>query len=330
MQASADFSLQASAVSDAWERPVVKTQPTTTTESGYGFRSWKYVTVQGAVKEDSDIIDMGVDTCCTMSITDKDWYLSQHPGVAVSQTQSPVTVRGIGSTKHASSEYVQGTIFLEGNSNESPAMIKILRDIHLVKDLGVKMLIGMDILGPEGAVVDLPAERLRLGKSIVCPLKIKSLGKRQERIVHSAGPIVAKPFSVINVPIKLRKSLPKGRDYIFEPRTLSIDLGRDGGAFAHVVDSEVYMVQVKNALPHAVNIPRKLKLGKIVECEEEGCFLTISSEAQFAVRPSWKKRIAIAALAATQLTQASPGECVLSNGVTIFQPDLKTDQVKAI
>ena len=39
------------------------------------------------------------------------------------------------------------------------------------------MLIGMDILGPEGAVVDLPAQRLRLGENISCPLTIKSLGR---------------------------------------------------------------------------------------------------------------------------------------------------------
>ena len=87
-------------------------------------------------------------------------------------------MRGIDSIKYASSEYVQGTIFLEGNSNESLVIIKILRDIYLVKDLGVKMLIGMDILEPKGTVVDLPAERLRLSKSIVYLFKIKSLGRR--------------------------------------------------------------------------------------------------------------------------------------------------------
>ena len=62
-------------------------------------------------------------------------------------------------------------------------MIKISRDIHLVKNLGTKMLIGMDILGQEGAVVDLPAQCLRLGENISCPLTIKSLGRRQERVV---------------------------------------------------------------------------------------------------------------------------------------------------
>ena len=57
-------------------------------------------------------------------------------------------------------------------------MIKISRDIHLVEKLGIKMLIDMNILGLEEAIVDLLAKRLRLGKDISCPLIVKSLGKR--------------------------------------------------------------------------------------------------------------------------------------------------------
>ena len=87
-------------------------------------------------------------------------------------------MRDIGGARHASSEYVQANIFLEGESNSSPTMIKISRDIHLVKNLGTKMLLEIDILGLESAVVDLPAQRLRLGENISYLLTIQSLGSR--------------------------------------------------------------------------------------------------------------------------------------------------------
>ena len=98
------------------------------------------------------------------------------------------------------------------------------------------MLIGMDTCGPEGAIVDRPTKSLRLGQTIKCLLKAASLRPRQERIAHSTKPITVKPISVTNVPIRLRKSLPKRHDFLSEPRSLPINFGGDKGVFASLVD----------------------------------------------------------------------------------------------
>ena len=39
-------------------------------------------------------------------------------------------------------------------------LIKLTRDIHFVDDLKANLLIGMDILGPEGIVIDFPRESI--------------------------------------------------------------------------------------------------------------------------------------------------------------------------
>ena len=62
-------------------------------------------------------------------------------------------------------------------------MIKISRDVYLVEKLSIKMLIDMNILDLEEAIVNLLAKRLRLSKNISCSLIVKFLEKRQERIV---------------------------------------------------------------------------------------------------------------------------------------------------
>ena len=86
-----------------------------------------------AVKKNPELTDAGADKCCTISICDRDWYLAEHPQTVVLRTRDPVTVRDIGDALHASSEYVPASIFPEGESNGSMAMIRICRDIHLVK-----------------------------------------------------------------------------------------------------------------------------------------------------------------------------------------------------
>ena len=47
----------------------------------------------------------------------------------------------------------------EGN----PAIIKIIRDFYIVNNLKANVLIGMDILCPEKAVIDLPIGRISFG-----------------------------------------------------------------------------------------------------------------------------------------------------------------------
>lgn len=107
----------------------------------------------------------------------------------------------ISSTYYTNAHQNWPFLYLEGEMVGKPSMIKISRDALLVKNLGIKWLIGVDILGLEGAIFDLPAERLHHANGIPCPLTTKPLEPRQELPVHSLEQILAKPNSVINVPV---------------------------------------------------------------------------------------------------------------------------------
>ena len=85
-------------------------------------------------------------------------------------------------------------------------MVNISRDVHLVEDLGIKMLIGMDNSRTRGSCVfDLSAKRLHLRNGISYPLAINPLERRQERLVHTSNQILAKLNSATNIPIRLRE-----------------------------------------------------------------------------------------------------------------------------
>ena len=66
-------------------------------------------------------------------------------------------MRRIEGVRYASLEYILVNIFLEGESNDMPAIIKINRNIYLIKDLGIKILISINILNLERAIVNLLA-----------------------------------------------------------------------------------------------------------------------------------------------------------------------------
>ena len=121
--------------------------------------------------------------------------------------------------------------------------------------------------------------------------------------------------------IKFRRALSKGRDYLFEPRTLLVNLETEGGVVAHIINAEVFMMQVRNALLSAVTIPRQMRLGKIREYEEKECFLITLSKVTLIVRSSWKRIVATATLATVEAMKTSvlPSiEHTMVNGVIIY------------
>ncbi len=59
-------------------------------------------------------------------------------------------MRGIGNTSYTSSEYIASYIYILGDSKEGELVIaKILKDVYLIENLRIKLLIRIDILGLE-------------------------------------------------------------------------------------------------------------------------------------------------------------------------------------
>ena len=64
-------------------------------------------------------------------------------------------VRGIRSRTHQYNKYAIVTIFIPGQTDGRPAVASLTHQLHIMDKLKAKVLIGMDILGPEQAVIDI-------------------------------------------------------------------------------------------------------------------------------------------------------------------------------
>lgn len=130
-----------------------------------------------------------------------------------------------------------------------------------------------------------------------------------KRTVRARKAFVVRPGETANIPISYQRpnkdSAPyEDRDYLFEPQC-AVHLGEQGGVFAHLVDASFSFVQVHNATVHPVDVPRRTRLGTVVEYNQQGCYLATPDEAA-AVKPTkcwlsrrsmrnWKAKIAKAA-----------------------------------
>ena len=270
-----------------------------------------------------------------MSLVNAKFLKQQCPEVEVHSMPTPISVTGIGSNRHTANQYAMVDFYFKSTSN-STAHFK--REIHLVEDLKANALIGNDILGPEGIVLDLKNEKATVGacQNLELALEVKTRSPQIRRSVLVRKKTVIPPGTRQAIPVHGVKGnpleLPTDRDLLFEPRG-----NQKVAVFAHIVDCTIEAVFVQNDSTKDITLPRNTRLGDVVEYETDGYFVASPEDAGLAARPakqkSWIKRAWKGALAAAAVFHSgtTPSlETTLANGVTVYREQASMSRLSSI
>jgi hypothetical protein len=85
-----------------------------------------------------------------MTIGDREWVKKLRPDLEIHRMKDPITVRGIGTAKYPTDEYVILNIYIPGVVNGKIEVVQITAEVHLVRSLKARLLIGVDVLDSEG------------------------------------------------------------------------------------------------------------------------------------------------------------------------------------
>ena len=303
---------------------VIRSASTDTPVEGYAFRGFHYVTAMVQLFFLGLLFDLCFDTGCTMSLIDRKFLRDNHPTAEVKKMPTPMTVKGIGTKKHNASEYVKIRMYLPGKDN---AVALIEREFHVVDDLTAKALIGIDIMKPEGIVIDLEKDIMKIGacQNLEVPIVVTPRGSRTNATVYSSKRMTIPPHSNVAVPVTgpgKVLALPQDRDFIFEPQTLDAL-----SAYAHVVDHTMTAVFVRNDSDVPVTLPRKQKLGKVSDYDGADCCYSVDPENHDLAtkapkrQPNWirknLRRLVAGAAAFSAALAPTQTEAVHPTGVTI-------------
>lgn len=299
---------------------------------GYGFRGYRYATVKICFVWQGKTYEICIDTGCTMSLIDRSFLktlMEEGLVVDIQRMPTPMKVRGLGTNQHDASEYARVAIYLPGGKGKGTALIT--REMHIVDNLSANILIGIDIMKPEGMVLDLARDIMTIGscQDLEVPISTRTKQDTQtELAIFNQTRKVIAPHTDMRVPIKARRKLlsklPTDRDFIFEPA--------EQDAFsvcAHIVDHTMSDIIVRNDSDHPVILPKRTRLGRVVEYEAGGCYVVQPDMQDLAHRParatktSWARKAFAAAMAVTAAfnaatTPASKPEITHSTGVTMY------------
>ena len=168
----------------------------------------------------------------------------------------------------------------------------MIREVHIVDNLRVNMLIDINIQNFEGMIIDIFQRKLIIAScaDFITAIKVFNFGKRVNKVIRNKRQISLSSQLIINVFIQLRDNieLSINRDYMFHFETF-FDLSSESGVFTHIVDANISIIQIRNVTHRTTIISRYAKLKRIMNYEKKECYLTFSKNAHLAIKP--KKQV---------------------------------------
>ncbi len=256
--------------------------------SGLAFRGWTYATASITLVPHllPPTLDPAatacLDTGCGVTLIDKVWLLSYLSYQKISTMSTHLNVRGIGTSKHESAQFAALSLYFPGEDQAGQRVYASIKcELHLVDSLRANILVGNDILSPEGFVININKNHALIGScGVTIPINTKQRGQFLSKKLLAENDGVVPPRSETMIPL-LPVPLPDDRDFLFHPATQT-----NLTLFAHIIDHETSKVLVRNTSDRPLRISRWQKLGHIVDIRYDNCFLAdVESAFQSATVP---------------------------------------------
>ena len=276
--------------------------------TGYSFRRWHYVEAELKLSENAELKSGCWDTGYGVSLVDRQFLRKQSPNTKIETLPTPLPVRGIGSNKHFTNEFVLQDIYVPAKNDKAEDItLHFYRELHIVDDLKAGILIGTDIMGIENVVLDLPQRTAIIGSCDNARVSLNVTHRRTrriERVVRIGSNTILPPRSKATVAVSYT-TIPEERDFLFEPaKNFPVAL------YAHLVDASTKCIVAENESDLPVTLPKRQRVGRIVEFEQDlECFLTkVSNEglAKLSPRSTWERNVLNDIISTASITPNPP------------------------
>src|SRR5277367_4994309 len=170
--------------------------------TGTAFKDFSYCEVRYQFSSTSSDAWGCADTGSGMSLVDES--VLESGALSSRKSQSPVHIKGLGNEMYLSNESVVLDVFFPDVTNTRLA--KITREFHIVQDMDCGLLIGNDIIEPEGIVIDLAKKRMQISAcdNMACRLKVRQKRQMNRVIIRCAKETALKPWETV-VPVRFPK-----------------------------------------------------------------------------------------------------------------------------
>ncbi len=204
---------------------------------GYEFKDWRYAIALTRLTSEEKNKLICLNTECIMSLVNKEFLMKQALKTIIKWMPSSIQIKGIETETHQCEKYTNLAIYLSGDKIRT---IVIEWEVHIVKDLKMKMLVGLDILGPKKIFIMMNNTEavIRSCNNIRVSLTVHFWSANQVKktiLSEKTISISLRSYATVNV---VKISLSKDQDLLFKLKCQQ----KDSSVYAHIVDHTLLTV----------------------------------------------------------------------------------------
>ena len=213
---------------------------------------------------------------CIMSIIDRRFFLIKTFDYIVKRISMLMKIRKINDVIILSSKYSFLKFIIDDTLNEKSVVDKLRRQVHIINDLKINMLIEFDIFDSEKMILNYVIEQLTINSCKKMKIFMKIIFKRNKvnKIVRAHNVIIVSFYSntMIFICFRNKSKLFKNRDLMFMSMKLSDCFNFDDNVLSHIIDVNMCVVQINNIFDKSIIIFKNFRLNIVQEYEEEDCY----------------------------------------------------------
>ncbi|KAH3989747.1 hypothetical protein HBH52_015990 [Parastagonospora nodorum] len=214
------------------------------------------------------------DTGASVTLVDEQFLRKHVPDVAIHNLEYPMDLKGLGDTLHRCYSYARQDLYFKSEDPQGNDVYAILNvELRIVQNLDANLLLGMDVLGPERAIIDIGRRTMTFPFCGNATTPIQTTPKThtvmRPRKITAKHRVVIPPESAMYVPIHTGPDMPSEYDMEFRPYRRPTFRAAGYTAF---MDSKTPAVLFRNDASTPVTIPTHSLLGYAHALDIDGCY----------------------------------------------------------
>ena len=263
------------------------------------YRDWNYAKIDVALFEKVESKFVCIDTESEVIIANRRFFFRQNFDLFIRIMITSFTIRKIVIDQHQTSEYVIASMYFLDQKNDKIVKIIIRREIHLINNLKINMLIDNDVIDSEKWNIDNEHSKTTIDScDVTISIDIRrrsSIDQSMHKSMHIKKTIIVSSQSEMIISIHyLVDNIFNDRDYLFESNETELIL------YAHLMNTFIEVILVRNDDKQVVKISRNYRLDYLTEFDYSNAFFVNDDNANLIMKASriihkisWFKKIIV-------------------------------------
>ena len=256
------------------------------TNSNYAFREYQYEKVSIRLKSNKNIVDVCVNFDNFMIMNKRKFLTQQLSNAIIQKLTFFVSMRKVKNKIIKFDEFVKIKMFFDDTLNNKftstfQSAIEVIDvEIYVINDFVVNLLLNNDVIYSQNMKINSKKHRLIINK---CENFRVSLNVRNrvtlyvKRTIRSQRVYTFMFNDLIEISITYHDALSNDKNFFFESQC-SYELKYENEVYAHVVDSNLFKMLVRNIIDKSITLTKRVKLKTIIEYNQTDCYLTMSKK----------------------------------------------------